>query len=59
MGTAHVFDLESGDELFALTPEDARPGQGFGSSVALVDELNIALVGAPRDDELRFNGGAV
>ena len=59
LGTAHIFDIQTGAEIMTLRPNDARPGQGFGTSVAVAEDLNLALVGASRDDELRFNGGAV
>ena len=54
-GSAHLFDVLTGQSLVTLTPQDGDSsirGAEFGSSVALCG--NIALVGAPGDD---FNLG--
>jgi WD40 repeat protein len=43
-GRAYLFDINTGQELFKLTPSDSVPGDGFGSSVAISG--NTAIVGA-------------
>ena len=56
-GDAYLFDVESGKLLHKLVPDDPRAGQNFGQTLAI--DNGIALVGAPRDDELQDLGGAV
>lgn len=49
-GSAYLFDLTTGEELFKLTASDAEPGdQFFGRSVAISG--NTAIVGAFGDDD--------
>lgn len=43
-GSAYLFDTATGQQLWKLLPDDAKPGDQFGASVALSD--GIALVGA-------------
>lgn len=56
-GSAWLFDVVSGELLAKLLPPDGRPGQAFGSAVALVG--SIAVVGAPGDGDLGVGAGAV
>ncbi len=53
-GIAYVYNLDTGNELFKLTPNDATEYNEFGTSVAL--RGNHAVVGAPGDDY--YNGAA-
>ena len=48
-GSAHLFDVSTGQELFKLTASDAASGDQFGTSVALSG--NVAIVGARKDDD--------
>lgn len=45
-GAAYVFNLETGEELFKLTASDARNGDQFGYSVAIMGKR--AIIGAWR-----------
>jgi outer membrane protein assembly factor BamB len=56
-GAAYLFDVMNGQLLHKLEPEDPHPDQLFGSSMAI--DNGIALVGAPRDNEMQDLGGAV
>lgn len=47
-GTAHLFDVTTGQQLVKLAASDSEEGDNFGASVALSGGL--ALVGADRDD---------
>jgi hypothetical protein len=49
LGTAHVFDLDPGEELIELQPDDNQIGIGFGYSVSVSNQ--IAIVSAPFDDD--------
>lgn len=44
VGSAHVFDATTGNQLFKLVASDARWHDNFGNSVAISD--NIAIVGS-------------
>ncbi|UCH85099.1 MAG: T9SS type A sorting domain-containing protein [Candidatus Latescibacterota bacterium] len=55
-GTAYLFDVSTGSQLFELTADDAAAGDQFGYSVAVVG--NTAIVGARLDDEAGNNAGA-
>lgn len=55
-GAAYVFDLASGAQLFALLASDGAAYDYFGTSVAAGGGL--ALVGAPRTDDLGPNSGS-
>jgi outer membrane protein assembly factor BamB len=46
-GTAYVFDVTTGQQLYKLTPADAAAGDRFGFSVAINDKF--AVVSAHRD----------
>lgn len=48
-GAAYVFDLDTGLQLFKLTPADAGDGDQFGYSVAVFG--NRAIIGAWRAEE--------
>jgi len=48
-GSAYVFDVTTGHQLFKLTAEDAAPVDFFGQAVALSG--NIALIAAPVSDD--------
>ena len=55
-GSAYLFDT-AGNQLFKLTASDAAGGDDFGRSVAT--NGNIALVGAPSDDDGGSSSGSV
>jgi len=46
-GSAYIFDVTTGTELYKLTASDATAGAKFGSSVAI--DGNFAAVGAPME----------
>ncbi len=47
-GSAYLFDVTTGQQLFKLTADDAAADSRFGNSVSISG--NWALVGAPYDD---------
>ena len=47
-GSAYLFDVTTGEQLFKLIASDAAAGDRFGASVAISG--NLAIVGAFRDD---------
>ena len=55
-GAAYLFDLNTGDEIHKLSPNDGGPGQSFGLSVALSGET--AIVGARYDGQNGDEAGA-
>jgi outer membrane protein assembly factor BamB len=55
-GAVYVFGVQSGEQLHRLIPDDAAPGQLFGTSVDAIGSTIIA--GAPRDAEGGFGSGA-
>ena len=55
-GSAYVFDVSTGKELFKLTASDGEAWDAFGSSVALVGDC--AIVGAPNDDDFGNSSGS-
>jgi len=55
-GSAYVFDVNSGQELFKLTASDGAPDDLFGRSVAISGVL--VIVGAVFDDDLGANSGS-
>jgi len=56
-GSAYVFDVTTGEELFKLTASDAEAGDEFGYAVAI--EGNTALVGAWRSNDGGNDSGSV
>ena len=56
-GSAYLFDVNTGQQLFKLLPSDGAAGSVFGTSVALSG--NIALVGAAGDEENGIASGSV
>jgi hypothetical protein len=55
-GSAYLFDVATGVQLFKLTASDAADGDGFGWSVALSSAT--ALVGAPGNGDAGTNSGS-
>jgi len=56
-GSAYVFDVTTGKQLFKLLPQDGVAEAWFGYSVALSG--NTAVIGARRDDDNGFRSGSV
>ncbi len=56
-GSAYLFDVTTGQQLFKLLPSDGAAGSAFGTSAAL--RGNIALVGASGDEENGIASGSV
>ena len=57
-GSAYLFDASTGAQLFNLLPSDGAAGDEFGWSIA-IDKGDIAIVGAPRDDDNGTGSGSV
>jgi len=55
-GSAYLFDITTGNQLFKLTASDAAADDRFGFSVSISG--NTALVGAWRDDDGGFDSGS-
>ena len=55
-GSAYVFNVTTGQELFKLTASDAAPNDLFGVSVAVSG--NMAVIGAQGDDDEGTNSGS-
>ncbi|WP_432798337.1 FG-GAP repeat protein [Poriferisphaera sp. WC338] len=55
-GSAYLFDVTTGEQLFKLTADDAASGDGFGISVAISGD--IAIVGAWHDDDHGQDSGS-
>lgn len=55
-GSAYLFDVPSGNQLFKLTASDAAEDDHFGWSVAISG--NTAIVGGYRDDGVGTDSGA-
>ncbi len=55
-GSAYLFDLTSGNELFKLTASDADAEDQFGYSVAI--DNTTAIVGSPFNDDTGSNSGS-
>ena len=55
-GSAYIFDVTTGEELFKLTASDGAPGDWYGYWVAI--DGNIAIVGARHADAVGANSGA-
>ncbi|MBL4698058.1 MAG: hypothetical protein JKX70_04410 [Phycisphaerales bacterium] len=56
-GSAYIFDMATGNQLFKLLPNDGLAGDSFGSSIAIHD--GIVAVGAWQRDDLGGSSGAV
>lgn len=58
IGSVYVFVLEDGEwtEQAKITPDDGDERDGFGAAVALSG--NVALIGAPYDDDSGDNAGS-
>ena len=54
-GTAYVFDVRTGQELFKLTPEDSASGDRFGEAIGISGSWVVG--GAASDDDLGSNAG--
>jgi len=55
-GSAYLFDITTGIQLFKLTASDAAERDFFGSSVSISG--NTALIGASGDDDGGFGSGS-
>lgn len=56
-GSAYVFDVSTGAQLWKLLPDDGQSNDEFGVSVAI--DGNLIVVGAWQDDDMgSFSGGA-
>ena len=55
-GSAYLFDVTTGSELFKLTASDGQAGDQFGYWTAISG--NIAIVGAKYDDDLGTDSGS-
>ncbi len=55
-GSAYVFDVTTGDELFKLTASDAAAYDIFGYSVAI--DADVAIVGAVGNDDKGDSSGS-
>jgi len=55
-GSAYVFDITTGNQLFKLLPSDGGEGDEFGRSVAISGEF--AVIGAWRDNDNGFLSGS-
>jgi hypothetical protein len=56
-GAAFLFDARTGVQLHQILAPDGQLDDAFGSSVALSG--NLAVIGAPFDDDLGENAGAI
>jgi len=55
-GAVYVFDVTTGDQDFKLVPDDGQAGDFFGFASAVSG--NIAVIGAPGDDDLGSGAGS-
>ncbi len=55
-GSAYLFDITTGLQLFKLLPDDGQEGEGFGHSVAISG--TTAIIGTPGDDDNGFASGS-
>jgi len=55
-GAAYLFDVETGEQVFKITADDATPGDGFGECVSISER--IAVIGAPYKDDIGNASGA-
>ena len=56
VGSAYIFDVLSGQQLFKLLPDIGEHNDSFGGSVAISG--NIVVVSASGDDDLGTNAGS-
>ncbi|KAJ8603551.1 hypothetical protein CTAYLR_004875 [Chrysophaeum taylorii] len=56
-GAAYVFDASTFEQIWKLTASDGGYDDYFGYAVAIFND--VIVVGAPRDDDVTFNAGAV
>ncbi len=56
-GSAYLFDVETGDQLFKLSPDDGAEEDAFGTSIAIGS--GVVAVGAPWTDEGETDAGSV
>ncbi len=56
-GAVYVFDPATGSQLMKIVPPDPIDNQLFGDALDL--EGNIAVIGAPWDNEVHYDAGAV
>ena len=55
-GSAYVFDVTTGQQLFKLLADDGAAGDAFGDSVSLSG--NLAVIGANGDDDRGTDSGS-
>ena len=55
-GSAYLFDVTTGQQLFKLTADDAGAGDQFGWAVSISGD--VAIVGSIGDDDAGANSGA-
>ena len=55
-GAAYLFDIQSGQQLMKISPDDVDAGDRFGQSIA-IDE-SIIVVGSVHDDDNGTDSGA-
>tara|TARA_E500000318_G_scaffold111291_1_gene129312 strand:+ start:72491 stop:73846 length:1356 start_codon:yes stop_codon:yes gene_type:complete len=56
-GSAYVFEVSTGQQLYKLRANDGAPGDLFGHSIAIDD--GFIVVGAPRNNDDGTNSGSV
>lgn len=56
-GSAYLFDVQSGKQLYKLVPSDGAGADQFGTSVSISG--NLVAVGAEEDDDLGDKSGSV
>jgi len=55
-GSAYLFNANTGEQILQLASSDGRPGDSFGSSVAIKN--GFIVVGAQEDDEYGLQSGS-
>ena len=55
-GSAYLYNMTTGEQLFKLNASDASAGDQFGNAVAISG--NTAVVGAPLDDDRGERSGS-
>ena len=56
-GSAYVFNITTGQQIFKLLANDGQAGDTFGERVAI--DGNLAVIGAAGDDDYGDNSGSV